>query len=97
MIFKARNLFAILSHCFPLLSKWNKKKIQKIGQKISFLKMNCYKTQQSAGFPTAKCGVCPIKIRPQSAKTQSAGEQSAGFMCTLINSKTTIQLSLFKV
>ena len=44
--------------------------------------MNCYKTQQSAGFPTAKCGVCPTKIQPQSAKTQSAGEQSAGFMCT---------------
>ena len=61
--------------------------------------MNYYKTQQSAGFPTAKCGVCPIKIRPQSAKTQSAGEQSAGFMCIALlseNEAIRIQSDLIK-
>ena len=41
-------------------------------------------TPQSAGFTPAKCGDCPIKIWPQSAKTQSAGPQSAGFMCMCI-------------
>ena len=43
-------------------------------QKVEFI-------PQSAGFAPAKCGDCPIKIWPQSAKTQSAGPQSAGFMC----------------
>ena len=59
---------------------------QKLDKNLNF-KIIGYKTQQSvgfrpqsAGFTPAKCGDCPIKIWPQSAKTQSAGEQSAGFM-----------------